>query len=108
MGVRCSRAVLHWPVHPPRKYRGRSLCRRAIVIAPAYGRAHSLLAWAILRRTTWSGDLRTVVPEISTETQTALALDDRDPWAHFAQGNLFLRLRRSSESVRALRRALGL
>jgi TolB-like protein len=85
-----------------------ALCRRAIAVAPAYGRAHSLLAWAILRRTTWSGDLRTVVPEISAETQTALALDDRDPWAHFAQGNLFLRLRRSAESVRALRRALEL
>ena len=85
-----------------------ALCRRAIAIAPAYGRAYSLLAWVILRRTTWSGDLRTVVPEISAETQTALALDDRDPWAHFAQGNLFLRLRRSAESVRALRRALEL
>jgi adenylate cyclase len=35
------------------------LCRRAIAIAPDYGRAHSLLAWALLRRTTWSGDLRT-------------------------------------------------
>src|SRR5712691_6392459 len=57
-------------------------CRRAIAIAPGYGRAHSLLAWALLRRTMWSGNLRAVVPEISTETQTALALDDRDPWAH--------------------------
>jgi adenylate cyclase len=85
-----------------------ALCRRAIAIAPGYGRAHSLLAWALLRRTTWSGDLRTVVPEISAGTQTAVALDDRDPWAHFAQGTLFLRLRRSAESARALRRALEL
>ena len=44
-----------------------ALCRRAIAIAPGYGRAHSLLAWALLRRTVWSGDLRTVVPEISAE-----------------------------------------
>ena len=29
-----------------------ALCRRAIAIAPGYGRAHSLLAWALLRRTT--------------------------------------------------------
>ena len=28
-----------------------ALCRRAIAIAPGYGRAHSLLAWALLRRT---------------------------------------------------------
>jgi TolB-like protein len=85
-----------------------ALCRRAIVSAPGYARAHSLLAWALLRRTMWSGDLRTVVPEISAETQTAFALDDRDPWAHFAQGMLQMRLRRFGEAVRVLRRALEL
>ena len=85
-----------------------ALCRRAIAIAPGYGRAHSLLAWALLRRTVYSGDLRTVVPEISAETQTALALDDRDPWAHFAQGNLQHRLRHPGEAARSLRRALEL
>src|SRR5262249_23209419 len=67
-----------------------------------------LLAWALLRRTVWSGNLRTVVPEVSTQTQTALALDDRDPWAHFAQGMLQMRLRRFGEAARALRRALEL
>jgi adenylate cyclase len=85
-----------------------ALCRRAIAIAPGYGRAHSLLAWALLRRTMWSGDLRPVVPEVSAELQTALALDDRDPWAHFPQGMLQMRLRRFGEAVRALRRALEL
>src|SRR6202140_4067509 len=40
-----------------------ALCRRAIAITPGYGRAHSLLAWALLRRTVYSGDLRTLVPE---------------------------------------------
>jgi adenylate cyclase len=85
-----------------------ALCRRAIAIAPGYGRAHSLLAWALLRRTVWSGNLRTVVPEVSAETQAALALDDRDPWAHFAQGMLQMRLRRFSEAEHALRQALEL
>ncbi len=85
-----------------------ALCRRAIAIAPDYGRAHSLLAWALLRSTFWSGDLRTVVSEVSTETQTAFALDDRDPWAHLAHGNLLNRLRRFGEAERALRHALEL
>ncbi|HEY8873913.1 MAG TPA: tetratricopeptide repeat protein, partial [Stellaceae bacterium] len=85
-----------------------ALCRRALAIAPGYGRAHSLLAWALLRRTLWSGDLRTVVPEVSAETQTALALDDRDPWAHFGQGMLQMRLRRPGEAARTFRRALEL
>jgi TolB-like protein/cytochrome c-type biogenesis protein CcmH/NrfG len=85
-----------------------ALCRRAIAIAPSYGRARSLLAWALLRRTVWLGNLRTVVSEVSTETQIALALDDRDPWAHFAQGMLQMRLRRFGEAARALRQALDL
>ena len=85
-----------------------ALCRRAIAIAPGYGRAHSLLAWALLRRSAYSGDLRTTVPEVSAETQTALALDDRDPWAHFAQGMLLYRLHRFGEAARASRRALEL
>ena len=85
-----------------------TLCRRAVAMAPRYGRAHSLLAWALLRRTVWSGDLRTVVPEVSRETQTAFALDDRDPWAHFAQGMLQMRLRHLGEAARSLRRALEL
>jgi adenylate cyclase len=85
-----------------------ALCRRAITLAPSYGQAHSLLAWALVRRSIWSGDFRTVAPEIAAETQAGLALDDRDPWAHLAQGNLFLRLRRFDDSIRAIRRALQL
>src|SRR4029077_8754416 len=73
-----------------------ALCRRAIAIAPGYGRAHSLLAWALIRRTVLSGDLRIVAPEVSSETQTALALDDCDPWVHFVQGMLQQRLRQPS------------
>jgi TolB-like protein/Flp pilus assembly protein TadD len=85
-----------------------ALCRRAIGISPDYGQAHSLLAWALLRRTYWSGKLTAVLPEVATEVQTALRLDDRDPWAHLAQANLLMRMRHSSDSVRAFRRALEL
>jgi adenylate cyclase len=85
-----------------------ALSRRAIAIAPDYGQAHSLLAWALLRRTSWSGELRMAVPEISTEVGAALGLDDRDTWAHLAQGILSLRLRRFDDAVRALRRAVEL
>jgi TolB-like protein/class 3 adenylate cyclase len=84
------------------------LCRRAITISPRYGQAHSLLSWALLRSTMWVGDLPKLAPEISAEAQTALALDDRDPWAHLAQGNLFNRLHRSAEAERELRRGLEL
>jgi tetratricopeptide (TPR) repeat protein len=85
-----------------------ALCRRAIALAPGYGRAHSLLAWALLGRTLWSGDLQAVVPEVSAETQTAFALDDRDPWAYFVQATLQQRSRHPDEAARSARRALEL
>jgi TolB-like protein/class 3 adenylate cyclase len=84
------------------------LCRRAIAIAPGYGQAHSLLGWAILRRAIWSGELRTVTAEVSTETQIALSLDDRDPWAHLIQAMLLRRSRRFAEAAHSARRALEL
>ena len=84
------------------------LCRQAIAMAPNYGQAHSLLAWAILRRAQWVGDLRTVEIEVNREAQIALTLDDRDPWAYLVQANLFRRTRRFVESARAARRALEL
>jgi TolB-like protein/Tfp pilus assembly protein PilF len=84
------------------------LCRRAIAIAPNYGQAHSLLAWVLIRRTNWSGDLQKTAVEIGAEVETALVLDDRDPWAYLVRGNLFTRLRRFDDAVRALRRAVEL
>ena len=84
------------------------LCRQAIAFAPAYSQAHSLLAWALLRRTVWGDDLRTVAAEAGTEAQAALAIDERDSWAHCVQGNLFNRLRRFDEAARECRRALEL
>ena len=84
------------------------LCLQAIASAPNYGQAHSLYAWALLRSTIWSSNLRMVASEVGAETQAALALDNRDPWAHLVQGNLFNRLRRSAEAERELRRALEL
>jgi tetratricopeptide (TPR) repeat protein len=84
------------------------LCRRAIALAPNYGQAHSLLAWALLRRTIWEGALSAVMPEATAQVQTALAIDDRDPWAYMAQGQLMNRSRRFDDAARALRRALEL
>jgi tetratricopeptide (TPR) repeat protein len=85
-----------------------ALCRHAIAIAPNYGQAHSLLAWSLLRKSFWSSALRTVLPEVISEVERALRLDDRDPWAHFVLGVSFVRQRRFDDSVRALRRALEL
>jgi TolB-like protein/Flp pilus assembly protein TadD len=93
---------------PAENAEAEALCRRAVAIVPGYAQAHSLLAWALLRRTLWSGGFRVIVPEATTEARAALGLDDRDPWAHLAQGMLSLRLGRFDEAEHAHRRALEL
>jgi TolB-like protein/DNA-binding winged helix-turn-helix (wHTH) protein len=86
-----------------------ALCRRALAIAPGYGQAHSLLAWVLVRGAArLGGDIRTVLPEAMAEARTALALDERDPWAHMALGMVLWRTRRHGETERAFRRALEL
>jgi adenylate cyclase len=85
-----------------------ALCRRAIAIAPSYGQAHSLLAWAFARRPMWSGEVGAVLPEAIAEARAALGLDERDPWAHMTHGMVLFRMRRHGEAVREFRRALEL
>jgi tetratricopeptide (TPR) repeat protein len=85
-----------------------ALCRRAIAITPGYSQAHSLLAWVLLRRTIWSGNLKSVLPEVTAETRTAIGLDEHDPWSHMVQGAVLHRMRRFEEAVLALHQALEL
>jgi adenylate cyclase len=85
-----------------------ALCRRAIAISPDYGQAYSLLAIVALRRVSFSGDLKSVLPEASANARTALGFDERDSWAHIAQGMVFFRMRRHGDAVRAYHRALDL
>ena len=85
-----------------------ALCRRAIAIAPDYAQAHSLLAWVLVRGTVWAGSIKTALEEAIAETRTALALDERDAWAHMTHGQVLLRMRRPEDGERALRRSLEL
>jgi len=85
-----------------------ALCRRAITVNPNYGQAHSLLSWLLLRRTDWSGDVTTFFAEAEGEARTALAIDERDPWAHLTHGLVLYRQSRHGEAERAFRRALEL
>jgi TolB-like protein/Tfp pilus assembly protein PilF len=84
------------------------LCRRAIAIAPGYAQAHSFLAWALVRRATWSGGIAAVLPLAATEAKMALRLDERDPWGHLTNGLVLWRMRRHRQAERSFRRALEL
>jgi TolB-like protein len=83
-----------------------ALCRRAIATARSYGQAHSLLAWVLLRRTDWTGDVASFSAEAEAEARTALEIDERDPWAHLTHGLVLYRQRRHGEAERAYCRAL--
>ncbi len=83
-----------------------ALCRRAIAAAPTYSQAHALLAFALERRPIWSGDKTTILLDASAAARNALDLDERDPWAHIAQGMVLYRMRHHNEAERAFRRAL--
>jgi TolB-like protein len=84
------------------------LCRRAIAIEPDYGQAHSLLAWVLIRVSWSAGEVTTILPKAMAEAQTALRLDERDPWAHVTHGMVLWRSRRHGEAEREFRRALEL
>jgi tetratricopeptide (TPR) repeat protein len=62
----------------------------------------------LLRRTDWSGDVTSFFVEAEGESRTALAIDERDPWAHLTHGLVLYRQRRHAEAERAFRRALEL
>ncbi len=81
-------------------------CRRAIAISRSYSQAHSLLAWVLLRRTDWTGDIANFLAESEAEARTALEFDERDPWAHLTHGLVLYRQRRHNEAERAYGRAL--
>jgi TolB-like protein/class 3 adenylate cyclase/Tfp pilus assembly protein PilF len=83
-----------------------ALCRRAIAITPSYGQARGLLAWVLLRRTDWSGDVATFLAEAEAEARRALDVDEQDPWAHLTHGLVLYRQRRHDEAERAFHRAL--
>jgi TolB-like protein/class 3 adenylate cyclase len=77
-----------------------ALCRRALLIAPRYSQARSLLAWVRLR------GHRPRLQEALTESLEALSVDERDAWAHLTHGIALWRMRRHGEAEEAFRRAL--
>jgi adenylate cyclase len=87
----------------------RQLLRRAIALSPRYAKAHSLLAWAELNAVSRGvSDMNSAVPMAIHHAQTALALDDTDPWSYLSIGLPELYQSRYSEAVAAFRRAIEL
>jgi tetratricopeptide (TPR) repeat protein len=59
-----------------------------------------------LRSSNFGRNVKTVLAEATDETNKALNLDERDPWAYLTRGAVFFRGCRHGEAERAYRRAL--
>jgi TolB-like protein len=64
----------------------RQLLRQAVELSPNYAKAHSVLAFAEARMVFFGGDIDTTLSTAHQIAQTAIALDDDDPWGYFSAG----------------------
>ncbi len=84
------------------------LLSRATEIDPNYARANSLLAWTHAARMQlgWAdADSLRIARELA---QSAVRRDPEDPWAHFAQGYVFMVARDFASAVGSLTEAIAL
>jgi tetratricopeptide (TPR) repeat protein len=87
----------------------RQLLNRAIALSPRYAKAHSLLAWAEINVVHKGvSDPSIVLPLAERHARTALALDDADPWTHFAAAYIEFFQSRYAPAIAAFRRAMEL
>jgi TolB-like protein/tetratricopeptide (TPR) repeat protein len=87
----------------------RQILDRAIALSSSYAKAHSLLAFAQVRRVWFgTGSIEECVPIARDHVRTALLLDESDPWAFFADALVKCLERKLTESVAAFRAAIAL
>jgi TolB-like protein/Flp pilus assembly protein TadD len=84
--------------------------QRAIELDPNFAPAYALLAITHMRDylNQWSPSPSLSLEEGYKVAQEAVGRSDRDPYAHWALGSLYLWLRRHDEAERELRRAISL
>ena len=84
--------------------------QRAIELDPNFAPAYALLAITHMRDylNQWSASPSLSLEEGYKVAQEAVGRSDRDPYAHWALGSLYLWLRRHDEAERELKRAISL
>ncbi len=84
------------------------LLRQAIDTSPDYAKAHSVLAFAESRRLFFGADFDTTVAAAREIARVSRALDDDDPWSHFASGYVECFTGRYDDAIAWYRRAIAL
>jgi TolB-like protein len=84
--------------------------RQALALDPGFGRAHMALARALWGRCLfgYSDDIGRDIDELRREADRAMAIDDRDPYAHYAMFGCHLLSGRHQMALAAAQRAIDL
>jgi adenylate cyclase len=83
------------------------LLKRAIALSPGYARAHSLLAFAELLAAALGGhNMDPALASARQNAQSALALDDDDPWSYLSSGWIELIASRHDHAIAWYGRAI--
>jgi Flp pilus assembly protein TadD len=82
---------------------------KAIEVDPNYARAHSILAVGLLSNAWFgrTGPHEDFVDRAISEAQTAVSLDEQDPWGHTALGFVYGYTRNCDDAIAEMQRALG-
>ncbi len=84
----------------------RQLLRQAVALSPNYAKAHSVLAFAEARMVFFGGDIETTLSTAREIAQTAVALDDDDPWGYFSVGYIVCFTSDYDDAIAWYRRAI--
>ena len=100
----------HWRFTREQNSQARELFQKAIELDPKFASAHAFLAQThgldYINR--WSTSSSTSMEQAEVFATRAVALDDRNPYAHWALGIINLHLRRHDVAIREAERTIAL
>jgi adenylate cyclase len=90
--------------------RAQAMLTRAVELDPNFARAYAFLAIVHVRDylNGWSASPMLSLEQGHQMARRAVALNDRDPYAHWALGGIYLWLRRHDEAISGLKQAISL
>jgi TolB-like protein/Flp pilus assembly protein TadD len=86
----------------------RLLLQQAVALSPGYAKAHSVLAFAEAREVLFGGDIGETLAKAFQIAQTAISLDEDDPWGYFSAGYIVCFTSKYDEAIIWYRRAIEL
>ena len=105
------RALSHiWRLTKEDNREAQDLLRKAVELDPGYAQAHSMLGWTYIYDAwmAWGDRPADLVPLAREAAQTAVALDEHDPWGHVVLGRVYAYSRDHENAMAELEKAIQL